>query len=328
MAITIKANQEYSNAFGTVKAENDKTASGTGKSVDGRGLNIGSDTADQIAAKRNSARKQARKLIRDAWGRDQKAAQNKEELNEEKVNKLEELQELKSRLKDVDDRKERLRQEYGVEPDSQEQKDLKLLEKYQDNKTGAAFDSFSEEEIERLKELQNTPLTEYQKKALELNGVKGVIDIYVDRKQREIIALTEDVMDAELTQLKSQDMLKADDAADKIMDAANQEIFGMLIQEGKDHIDEQVEDDKEKAEEVSERREEQEERIEAAKERKEEQEEIIESAAELEKLETNISAQRQIDTRASETQKSIQKIIKENHVINEDIKGIEIDLNF
>lgn len=60
--------------------------------------------------------------------------------------------------------------DYGVDKDSQEQKDLELLEKYQNNRYGSAEDTFSKEELERLKELQNTPLTEYQEKVLKLNS--------------------------------------------------------------------------------------------------------------------------------------------------------------
>ena len=34
------------------------------------------------------------------------------------------------------------------------------------------------------------------------------------------------------------------------------------------------------------------------------------------------------DSQVEEAQKSIQKLLEENHLINEDIKGIEIDLRF
>ena len=57
--------------------------------------------------------------------------------------------------------------------DSQKQKNFKLLEKYQDYRKGVQTDDFSKEEIDRLKELQNTPLTDYQTRALQLNGTKG-----------------------------------------------------------------------------------------------------------------------------------------------------------
>ena len=36
----------------------------------------------------------------------------------------------------------------------------------------------------------------------------------------------------------------------------------------------------------------------------------------------------QSDNQVNHAQKQIQKILKENHLVNEDLKGIEIDLNF
>ena len=117
--------------------------------------------------------------------------------------------------------KEIARQSYGVDSDSQEQKDLELLEKYQDYQKGVQTDDFSKEEIDRLKELQNTPLTDYQTRALQLNAQKDVILNKKDRAQRNVTSLTEAAADAKLDQLKSQDMQKAQDAADELLDASD-----------------------------------------------------------------------------------------------------------
>ena len=86
---------------------------------------------------------------------------------------------------------------------------------------GSSYDQFSDEELSRLKELQNAPLTEYQKKVLNLNSMKGQVSVEADRKQFEVNALTASISDATLEQLKSRDMEKASDAADEIMDSAN-----------------------------------------------------------------------------------------------------------
>ena len=88
----------------------------------------------------------------------------------DKLNKLDEITELKNKVSDLENEKEAYRADYGVDMNSQEQKDLELLEKYQNNRYGSAEDTFSKEELDRLKELQNTPLTEYQEKVLKLNS--------------------------------------------------------------------------------------------------------------------------------------------------------------
>ena len=167
---------------------------------------------------------------------------------QQKEEKLKEVRECNEELKQIRESKEIARQSYGVDPDSQEQKDLELLEKYQDYQKGVQTDDFSKEEIDRLKELQNTPLTDYQTRALQLNAQRDVILNKKDRAQRNVTSLTEAAADAKLDQLKSQDMQKAQDAADELLDASDKDAFGMLIQDAVDHIDEKQEEEKEKAE--------------------------------------------------------------------------------
>lgn len=42
----------------------------------------------------------------------------------------------------------------------------------------------------------------------------------------------------------------------------------------------------------------------------------------------DVSMQKQNTSKMDEAQKNIQKILKEKNLVNEDLKGIEIDLNF
>ncbi|RDU21808.1 hypothetical protein [Anaerosacchariphilus polymeriproducens] len=325
MSITIKANK---NSIIAPEFSKNKEGLGTSKSIDARRLNMGSDVNNQINRKRVNARKQAMQLISEAWGRDEKAVANLDNMSTQKSQMYEEIRNLISKIKDIDDTKKVLRQEYGVTADAQEQKDLELIEKYQNNKNGSSFDSFSEEEISRLKELQDTPLTKYQRAVLEVNNTKGTLNKEISKRQNEIIGLTKSITDAKLEQLKSNDMLKASDAADEIVTATEKEIFGMLMQVGKDAIDEKVEGEREKAEKTYEKREEEEERIEDARERRKVQKELIDGAVEADRLENGVSLKRQSNTQVAEAQKNIQKILKDNNMVNEDIKGIEIDLNF
>lgn len=90
-------------------------------------------------------------------------------MRSEHTNALKDIKFSSDMLKDIENTKEQLRKEYGVELDSQEQKDLELLQKKQDSKNKLDVGSFTDEEMDRLKELEGTPLTEYQKAVLELN---------------------------------------------------------------------------------------------------------------------------------------------------------------
>lgn len=307
MSLTIRANAQN---LETYKAEKEGSA-GNKKTINAANLNFASGKEDAIEAKKNSARKQAMKLISDAWGRDEKTSDEIKNMQQMKADKVAELQEWKSKIKDIDSNKELLREESGVELESREQKDLELLEKYQNNINGSSFDSFSEEEVERLKELQNTPLTEYQKKALKLNDMKGSVNMEVQMAEREIATITKAITGAKIDKLKSQDMIQAKDGAEEILDAAGKDIIGMLIEEGKENIDEAQEEAEQ--EEIEE---------------KDEQEEILKDEQEVQKLEVEASVDKQSVDHVEEAQKKIQQIINNNKLINEDIKGIEIDLNF
>lgn len=149
-----------------------------------------------------------------------------------------------------------------------------------------------------------------------------------DLMQQQIMVLTQNQSDAKVDQLKSQDMLKAGDAAEEIQKAASDEIVGMVIADAKEKLDKELEEKKEEAEKKAEEKEEQDERIEKAKEERKEDREMIEGDLDAEKLQADASFQKQSVTQSEETTQRINQIMKKNHLINEDLKGIEIDVNF
>lgn len=328
MSIAIRANQSGAEQAAIQKSTEKKGHQNIVKSVNAGGLVQKNNIQSQIEARRNNAKKQALKVVSDAWKWDNQSAKDIEDMQGLKQTKVSEMNDMRAKMKDIENTKKSLQDEYGVSDDSKEQKDLELLEKYQNNINGSSYDEFSDEEIARLKELQNAPLTEYQKKVLSLNSMKGQVSVEAERKQYEVNALTASISDATLEQLKSRDMEKASDAADEIMDSANKEILGMLIEEGKNNVDDKIEEEKEKAEEAADKKEEQDEQVKEAKEKRKNQEEILEGQQSADELEQDVSMQKQNLSKMDEAQKNIQKILKEKNLVNEDLKGIEIDLNF
>lgn len=292
------------------------------------GLNNNQGINPLIEQKRKLAGKQAMKLISDAWERDNKSADAVSEMKEIKQEKIDEANELNAKINEIDEQKAALQKQYGVSDESQEQKDLELLQKYQNNKNGVSYDEFSKEELERLNELQHTERTEYQARVLELNNVQGVYRTNMENADYTVQEITKSITDTKIEQLKSQDMLNATDAADAIKEAANKEIMGMVIQDAKEKIDEEMEEEKEKIEEAKEEKEEFEEKIEERKEEREAQEELIEGEAKINKLESKIEHGKVSNASVLEARKDIEKILIENNLINEDIKGLNIDLGF
>lgn len=325
-------------------------AAGTATGLNGKNITLfagnitgkGSDLESRIQQKRDQARKQAMKLINDAWDADKKAADGIDALNKDKQEQLDKLNEYKQSLKDVNEREKQLQEEYNIDPDSQEQKDLELLKKYQNYSNGSDYADFSKEEVERLKELQNTPRTEYQDKALMLNGYRGEVRNRISLAEYKLMAISESVHDSKIDRLKSQDMLKADDSADKILDAAEKDVLGMVIDDAKENIDKKMEEEQKKAEEAADKRDEQQERIDKAKEERSEQQErideskqdakeqreIIRNDAKTDILDINNGLSKKDVNNVEEVQKHIQKMLNDEKLINEDLKGIKIDFNY
>lgn len=330
MSVAIRINQENRGMNGfTVNNEQSKSETVKESNAFFAGnLTLGQEKDSLIEQKKQEARRQAMKLIKAACGRDEKMSQNIRELEQQKVDKAVKLCENQEYMKDFEQRKKALQAEYGIEDNSEEQKDLELLEKFQNYKSGSMDENFTKEEVEHLKELQNLPRTEYQNKILELNQTAGAIEIEASKIQQDLISLTATIAEAKTEQVKSQDMLKADKAADEILEASNKEIIGLLIQESKEHIEKEQQEEQKKADEREEKRDEQQERLDEAKEERKEQEKLINEQAKSDRFVQNVSMQKQIVGNVQAAQQNIQRILEENNIINEDLKGIEIDFNF
>ena len=327
MSITIKMNQDNTGIqmSGTTAGRN-KTQDTKTRSTVFADLMLGQ--GNQIEQKKQTARRQAMKLITDAWGRDELASQSIKDMEQQKADYVEQMQEAKEHEKTFEKSKKELQEQYGVADDSQEQKDLELLEKFQNYKNGSHDESFTKEDVDRLKELQNLPRTEYQEKALRLNQIAGSMKVTASNANDKLIELTDTIAKAKTDQAKSQDMLKAGSAADDILEASNKEIMGLLIQDGKEHIDKEQEEAQKKAEEQKEKRDEQQERIDEAKQERKEQEELIKGQAEADSAEQDLSLQRKTTNNVEAAQQNIRNILEDNNLLAEDLKGIKIDFNF
>ncbi len=120
-----------------------------------------------------------------------------------------------------------------------------------------------------------------------------------------------------LERLKHSPMLDAQKEAEDIMEQAGEEIVGMLLEEGKEHLDEEQKLREEKAEKLEEKKEEQEAFIEAQKEKKEAAEELIEEMP-MEEMLT-------LEQVKTDVQKEVQNIVNKMKLVAEDMKGAVVD---
>lgn len=291
---------------------------------------------DPIEQKRAIARKKASKIIGDTFAGEKK-------IDDDVKNRMDMIKHYESmlgeanrKLGEIDDGKEALRQQYEVDPDSQEQKDLEILEQYYRDARW-----LSSEDFKRAAELEQQGYgkgyTEYQQRALELDRGK---DKHLENRkeaQKGIIEECGAIRGINLERLKYHKMVDADIQSEEILENASEEIKGMLIDEAVDHVDEKSEEEIEKAEEKKEEKKEEQEKLEEAKERREEMEALADpEKAEREHKRTEsesdpiygdvlTEAMLKMDGVKNDVQKEVADMVSKMKLVAEDLKGLKVD---
>jgi len=305
-----------------------------------------------IEEKRKEAQEKALKIVGDTFASEKKVDDDLKE----RTDKIKELEDdnmdALNELKKIDASKEELKETYGITEDSQEQKDLELLEKRRDSWKLGSYTTLTKEEKERLSQIDEAGMTEYQQRSMDLDKSGDEYRKRIRVNDAHILEENAIIRNAKLERLKSSPMLKATDAADEIMDAASDEIMGMLMQEAKEHVDEVQEEEQKKAEEKAEEEAEEEKKIASVKEDKLENEEMIA------KIKENLKESSQVDNQANsgqgtettwnpvseagdpltkqilqsdsdtkDIQKELKEIMNKMKLLEEDLKGTTVDEN-
>lgn len=269
---------------------------------------------DSIALRRQQAQKQAMKFVQDAWSGDRKVDQGQEQVREIRELQQEEVIRNQELVRECEDRKENLRQQYGVDADSQEQKDLEAMmeaARYRPE-TRLPIPPIPEE-VAEWKEPEEKQLTEYQKKCLEINEEQIVFERRLQNAEDNVAALQSSLTDMKVERLKYHKMTDAQNNAEKVMEQAGKEIQGMLVDEAKDHVDEAYEEKREEEEEKAEEKEAEEEKIELRKEQKE-------------LLEARIDAVREDSHEAEDAQKAQERDAREEASLLKDMAEAGLDV--
>ena len=203
---------------------------------------LGGDFAlqDRIRQRKESAMERAMKVVNDAWGGDR---QMKEEIGRSKdhIRALQqENTQLRDELNELTKQSQRLEEEFHVNPESEEQQDLELLKK----EIASSYQRLSgveltEEEEERLSEIHEKGLTEYQSCALELEEHMWVNrqEIYRNEKgtRTETGIETENAMIRGIHEerRKSHSLVESQKQAEKILESGRDEIVAMAVKDRK-----------------------------------------------------------------------------------------------
>ena len=179
--------------------------------------------------------------------------------------------------------------------------------------------TLTDEERERLEQSHQEGLTEYQQRSMELYEGEDYYKKQANEAKAQMKAAGGAASAIKSAMAKSQTMIKAQNTAEDIMDAAGREIMGMLVDEAKDHIDEEMEEKKEQALEKAEKEKEEEERLEKIREDKDEKEEFAEQVSDSTQLMT------EADSAMEDVHRELKKVMDEMKLLGEDIKGAAVD---
>lgn len=235
---------------------------------------------DEVVIKKLQARKQAMKIVMDQFSSDDETDMK--------------VKELKERNKELD----------GSILES-----MKEIDKIEENRNTAA-------------EAYGIDLSTYKKGTNEefddtmkvLDEQKGALNEKIEAYKKEMNENTAYVDSVSKARLKGAPMLAAQKTAEKITDSASKEIIGILINDAKDHVDEEIEKKEEEAEEIKEKQEEQEE-AKNANTAAPQKDPTAESLVNIKKA----------DTLQKKLEEEINSMLNNKKILEEDLKGIALD---
>ncbi len=302
--VNINANESYSITEKNGKLHKSKEKSGN--VVNGAGLSL---AGDLVAQKRKDAMNRAMETLNKTFNKDI-------ERDKELSGRQDRIDELKRMIRDAhnvideaDKKLAELKEEYGIDDDSKEQKELDLLMKRIDSQQDNLDVELTDEEKAQLEEIDEKGLTEYQQRALQAYEPKSIQKSLIVDYEKELNKAIKSLQAAKIDDLKSAPMVESRKQADDILEAARKDIIGTLYEEAKEKIEEKAEEEKEKAEEAKEEQERLEELINKKKEEKDITEEIP------------LDEYRKTD----ELRQELNTIVKDTGLSQEDMLGLKIN---
>lgn len=279
-------------------------------------------TADRIAAKKGLYWKQAMHGVTGVNDAEKRMDKSVDEIMERVRMLTKENEEADVFLQEANRRMTQAKEDYQIDSDSQEEKDLDLLKKKFDIDHNRTREELTEEEEKRLEEMGE--LTEYQKLSMDSYEQADHWKNKILENRREMRATGSVTRHVKLMRLESHAMEDAMRAKEDLMEAAAKDAIGVLTEEAVNAVDEKAEDVKEAAEARREQKAEQEEQLEEAREKKEEAEAAAES---IRKNASNLAEQTLMSEIGTvDLDAEIQKILEEEKMLEEELKGLRVNI--
>lgn len=267
--------------------------------------------------------KRALKKILDQLEQDSELAEDTKESGDKIMKLDEQVKKDRSTVQDIEEQKKTLQERYGVEPGSQEEKDLDLLRKQREH-TKNPFDEQYKLTDEEKEYLADYKPTQYQQEMLMLDEAGREFGEKVSEGMRDMDVEEASIWATKKALLKVHPMVDAQGEAEDIMEAAINGLIDDLLEQMKDKLDEDTEEQQERIdEEKLEALEEKIRREELDKEQAEEEanrEKMHESVFTATETAVNLSGQT-IDS----LQTDIKSLIQDQTFLDVDLKGLRVD---
>lgn len=277
------------------------------------------DIRGKVAESKQLYQKKARHIVNSVRKGEEEIDKSIESVRD-RIRMLEQENEEANRfLMDINARMAQAKEDYGVEDDSAEQQDLELRQKIYDAKKDPSI-TVTEEEMRRFAELGEP--TEYQQLSMELyKQADGWKQKMADIKD-ELSGDNAIIRNIKIERLKSHAMVDAQKAKEELLEAASREAVHTLLEDSKEKIDAKAEEIEEAAENRKEKEEEQEERIEAVKQDKTEREAAESNRKDAQSLTEQAVGSEEV---TRDIQNEIKKVLEEEKLLEEEIKGLAVN---
>ncbi len=277
-----------------------------GNSIHASLLHIKPEKADKEAIMEQANRKALRTLL-SQFADDESTSQTMKDLSDKSVKSQADAVEYLNKAREQAAREEAIKNQYGVAPDSEEQRNLDLLIKQEDG------EKLTDEEMDILANMG--PLTEYQEDYLYAHKEKRIYEANANDAMQSAQVCNDYIQSIKHELLKVHPMVDASKEAAKIMENAVKDVVSQIVSDAQDYLDEKTEETKEKREELQEEVDERKEEMERKKsEETRREEQMLEGDQMLNTLqkpmqsalqETDIEANMRLELEKQESMKGI-----------------------
>lgn len=291
-------------------AQQEKKESGEDlKSIDASGLNLGQDS---LAQRKSQARREAMDIIKNQFKSDGKLDQSLAERRQKIAESKGDAEEALDHINEITKQQEQLKEDWGIEDDSEEQQNAELRIKVKDAMKPGSKVELTQEDWERYSQLG--PMSEYEQAIMDWEAEKDNFRKDLDAANKDIAVQTSVIRETKQEMLKYHGMDDATALAEESMKAASKEIVGMAMQESMDEIQDQIDKAVEEGKEQ--------------KEQKEEEEALRqEKKADEMELRQELMDLPNVQQMQSEVEQRMQEILAKQKLLEEDLKGVQVDQN-